>query len=500
MNTFNALNKSGSFVVAAALVSGLPAVASEWSGEFALPKVATNSICVGGVPNNMTVLSSGRAYLVFKETTNGISRFKFTWTDDHGTNWAAPLPFNPQPGAPPSGLPSVVVDPTDRLHFSWASGTSLHYAGLDPLTHTFSAYTPITNSGKNIGFQQITADRSNRLHVIWHTGNPESASDTAEVWYAQRPAGVTNFNSPVMLSQNDGFHSAFPSADFSGASGQVLAVAWRDTTANPYAPGSDWNIKCRVSTNAGASWNAEQTLASGTHRQFDPLLVVDRNDRIHVAFHAYPAPPAAPSSNYISLAYSADAGLTWQNAYGSNGFARVSPVGENHALCKAAYDYTHDIVWYFWKKRVGSAEDLVGVGVFRRGEVVSAIEDLTDLAGGAAAFHNFAVGPDGRLRAHYNRSLVTPTNPFDQATIFYRERNLPDALQPTITDLAVTNADVALTWPSEFAVNYTVQTSTNLSAWSDAPGLHAGTGDPLSAIVTNSTSAAQFYLRLRAER
>lgn len=476
------------------------AVAPEWSAEFSLPKVATNSTCQGGVPNNMTVLSSGRTYLVFKETTNSVARFKFTWTDDHGTNWAAPLPFNPQPGVPVTGLPSLAADPTDRLQFCWSSGQAIHYAGLDPVTHTFSEYTQITNAGKTIAFNQITADRSNRLHVIWHTGNPDSASDTAEVWYAQRPAGATNFLAPVMLSQDDGFHSAFPSADFSGASGQVLAVAWRDTTASPYSAGSDWNIKFRASTNAGVSWNSEQTLASGTHRQFDPLLVVDRHDRVHVAFHAYPAPPAAPNSNYISLAYSADAGVSWQNAYGSNGFVRVSPATENHALCKAAYDYAHDIVWYFWKKRVGSAEDLVGLGVFRRGETTSALENLTDLAGGAAAFHNFAVGPDGRLRAHYNRSTVTPSNPFDQATIFYLERDLPPALTPTITDLALTNLEATITWPSEFAVNYTVQTSTNLTDWTTLPGTISGTGESLLTTVTNTASLTPFFLRLQAVR
>ncbi|MCL4788880.1 MAG: hypothetical protein KJ070_19145 [Verrucomicrobia bacterium] len=108
--------------MAAGWVAGvflLTAQAAEWSGEFPLPKVVTNSVCAGGVPNNMTALSSGRTYIVFKETTNGISRFKFTWTDDHGTNWATPLPFNPQPGAPPSGLPSLIADTADRLHCSW---------------------------------------------------------------------------------------------------------------------------------------------------------------------------------------------------------------------------------------------------------------------------------------------------------------------------------------------------------------------------------------------
>lgn len=49
-------------------------------------------------------------------------------------------------------------------------------------------------------------------------------------------------------------------------------------------------------------------------------------------------------------------------------------------------------------------------------------------------------------------------------------------------------------------MNYAVQTSTNLTDWSAAPGLHIGTGDPLTATATNDTSATQFFLRLRAVR
>lgn len=475
-------------------------VAAEWSAEFPLPKVATDSVCTGGTANNMAVLSSGRTYIVFRETTNGVRRFKFTWTDDHGTNWAAPLLFNPQPTAPASDLPAVVADTADRLHFSWVSGTSLHYAGLDPATHTFSEYTQITNAGKIIAFNRITTDRSNRVHVTWHTGDPESAADTAEIWYAQRPAGATNFNAPVMLSQEDGFHSAFPTANFIGASGQVLAVAWRETTANPYFLGADWDIKFRSSTNGGVTWNSVQTLASGPDRQFDPCVVVDRHDRIHVAYHAAPGLPPAPNSNAIWLAFSTDGGSTWRNAHGSNGFARISPPGENHSLANVAYDYAHDIIWYFWKKRNGAAEDLVGVGVFRRGEAIGPLENLTDLAGGAAAFHDFVVGPEGRLRAHYNRSTVTPTNPFDQATIFYRERELPSALAPTLTLLSATNDVATVAWDSEFAVNYTMLSSTNLADWVAEPAVHVGSGEVLTATATNLTAGAPFFLRLQAAR
>ncbi len=261
-------------------------------------------------------------------------------------------------------------------------------------------------------------DRSGTVHVIWHSGNAESTTESAEVWYARRPAGVSGFSAPLRLYQDDGRHSAFPSADFSGAPGNLLAVAWRETTASSYNPGANWDIKLRVSATGGLTWLPEQTLAAGVDRQFDPLLVVDRHNVIHVAYPAYPGLPLSPQSNAVHLACSADAGVTWLNHTGTAGFMQITPPGEHHALGKAAYDFAHDVGWYFWKRRRGSAEDLVGVAVRRRGQHVSDPEHLTDLAGGAAAFHNFAVGPDGRLRAHYNRSTVTADNPFPLTTLF----------------------------------------------------------------------------------
>ncbi len=475
----------------------LAAVSPHWSGEFALPKVAPDSTCSGGVPNNMTALSSGRTYVSYRETTNGVSRFKFTWTDDHGAHWAEPRIFAPQPGIPVSSLPSVVADPADRLHWCWSSGAALHYVGLDPGSHAFSEYTLIANAGTSIGFNQITVDRSGTVHVIWHSGSTESTTESAEVWYARRPAGASGFSAPLRLSQEDGRHSAFPSADVSGAPGNLLAVAWRETTASPYSPGSNWDIKLRVSTDGGLTWLPEQTLAAGADRQFDPLLVVDRHNVIHVAYHAYPGLPLSPQSNAVHLAYSADAGVTWLNHTGTTGFTQISPPGENHSLCKAAYDFAHDVVWYFWKRRQGSAEDLVGVAVRRRGQYVSAPECLTDLAGGAAAFHNFAVGPDGRLRAHYNRSTVTPDNPFQQATLFYRERELPEPLTPTLTHLAVTPTDVTLEWPAEFGVTYAAQASINLVDWSPVLA-HTATSDPVSVTFPRVAADAMAFFRLRA--
>lgn len=245
--------------------------AQDWSGESALPKTASNSSCVGGVPNNMATLSTGRTYIAYKETVGMSAAFKVAWTDDSGATWGGPLLFNPQPGIPVAGLPSVVADATDQLHFSWSSGAAVHHVRLDPTTHTFGDYEQIAAAGTVIGFNQITADRAGGLHVIWHTGDATSTTEAAEVWYARRVAGASSFDAPVRLSADDGIHSAFPSLDCTGADGTLLAVAWRDAAGTPFTPGMDWNIIIRVSTNGGAAWTPQQVLASGSDRQFDPI-------------------------------------------------------------------------------------------------------------------------------------------------------------------------------------------------------------------------------------
>lgn len=230
-------------------------------------------------------------------------------------------------------------------------------------------------------------------------------------------------------------------------------------------------------------------------------MIIDRHNRIHLAHHAYPGAPLNPAANYIILGYSEDAGVTWRNAFGTTGLARVSPSGENHSLCKAAYDREHDIVWYFWKKRDGSAEDIMAQPVYRGGATLGELENITGFAGtAAAAFHNFSVGADGKVRAHYHRSETTPLNPFDRPTIFYRERALPPPLTPGVTPSAESDGALRIQWSSEWGVRYVVETSTNLTAWATLPGEITGTLGELSTSIPAALERPQFFVRLRISR
>jgi hypothetical protein len=487
--------------LALAAPSSLHAQASTaWSAESALPKSSTTSACRGGVPNNMATLSNGRVYIFYLEDAGSGPRAKYTWSDDHGASWQPPAFF--APSGPTSSLPSVATAPGDSLHVSWASGNSVNHTTLNTVTNTFATPTVVaTHPSKSVAFNQVTVDTAGHAHVIWHVGNANSsaASTLAEVWYARKAAGAGSFAPAVPLSTDPAHHAAFPSADYSGCTGGFLAVAWRQTTTSN-APGADWDVMLRTSTDGGATWGSTLTVASGVDRQFDPMLIVDRQNIIHLAYHAYPGSPLTPNANFISIGHSTDGGTTWQNHGGAAGFLRVNPAGTNHSLCKAAYDPTHDIVHFFWKRSTPpSGEDIVATHVLRSGKHIASFEFITDLgSSAAAAFHNFAVGPDGRARCHYNRSLTNPSNPFDQSTIFYRERDLPPALTPELTTPILSAGVLSANYESEYAVTYTVESGNDLTTWNAQPPV-TGTGGTMTATATTASNP-RFFLRVQAQR
>lgn len=494
-------------LLALALAAGAPAMlrgqaSPAWSAESPLPKTAPTNACRGGVPNNMVVTVNGRAYIFYFENSGsgGGNVAKFTWTDDHGASWAAPLNFSPT-GTPLASLPSVALAPDGFIHAVWAQGGSVRHTRLAVPAHTYApVLTAGTHASKAVAFNQITVDTSGRAHVIWHAGNPATGTEAtlAESWYARLPAGAPAFDTALSLGTNPALHAAFPSADFSGCDGSFLAVAWRQTTPGNNGAGANWDVILRTSHDAGVTWAAPVEVASGSDRQLDPILIVDRQDIIHLAYHGYPW-PAAGIVNYIHLGHSTDGGVTWRNHDDAAGFMRVSPVGEDHLLCKAAYDPHHDIVHYFWKRRRGGGEDIMAAHILRRGRRISAYEFITDLGGTSAGFHNFAVGPDGRARCHYHRSLVNPADLFDQSTIFYRERDLPPALTPELAAWVVAGT-LHIRWDSEYGASYTIESSGDLADWSEPPPVTVtGSGDEMSAS-SAASGGGRMFMRVRAER
>jgi hypothetical protein len=252
----------------------------------------------------------------------------------------------------------------------------------------------------------------------------------------------------------------------------------------------------RVSHDGGLTWDPGiLTPASGPGRQWDPQLIVDRNDIIHLVYNTI----LVGTDSTIHIGHSDDAGITWKNSGGSAGFLQVTPVLDNQLLSKAAYDYGHDIVWNFWKHSIlsNTVENIVGTHMLRRGNyIASPNEYVTDLDTNSTGFHNFVVGADGLVRATYN---VGDGDPVTHATMLYRERlSLPPALAPELKNARVEAGEFKFDWESEFAVQYTVQYTTDYATWTDVVPTVVGEG----ATVTYSLPRTGTWrvIRVGAER
>jgi hypothetical protein len=471
-------------------------VSTNWSAETALPKSAPANMAGGGVPNTMAVTTSGTVFLFYNETNVGTFKQFYTWSANHGANWAAPVEFRPVTPMPVGGsIPSVVVDTNDVIHVAWSSRApaALHYARMDTRAPTsWSHYSVVATNPLygRMNFNQITCDRRGRVHLFWQEGNHDNNAEPAEVKYARLVPPATNFTAPVMLSANDLRHSAFPMADLTGAETDTIAVAWRDNVNGA----ANWDALIQVSTNAGLTWLAAPR-AVASHpviREWDPQSVVDRRDWIHVLYHT-----AGSITTAVYYCCSTNLGLTWTSPGQSGGAQLLTPLTESHRLCKSAYDHARDIWWIFWKRSYFPGEDILGTWVQGGGRYVGApLEYITDRGSGSAAFHNFAVGPDGLIRAHYHYSTnaALPAG----TSVYYRERlSVPPPLAPVLTNFQSASGQMAFEFATEFGAAYQAEASTNLATWQDFGDPLAGNGGPRSSSAP-TTGTNHLFIRVKA--
>lgn len=378
----------------------------------------------GAVANNMVVDKSGRVIIFYTEENSIQSKHYYTGSSDNGITWNSPSPtlFTPSEKTNVNSTLSADIDTNDIIHIIWSSRISkcVFYSSASTSDFIWSDTLRIgTTTKNNIGFCQISADRKGRIHAYWNEGSPGS-SDTCEIYYTKRNVSSMNWTAPTMLSFNDGHHSAFPSGDFNGVDGDTLAIAWRDSTGPGTTSAQDWDIQMAVSTDGGQSWQAPFTITGGTGMQSDPGVVVDKNGIIHVAHHFYPQNGGILNSQ-VKYAYSDDLGITWT----PTGFVQISAPNIQSHLVKEAYDYTNDIVWYFYKDQrdyispFDKRADIMALSISNSGNSISSLEFLTDADSNEVGFHNFKIGQDGIPRAHF---FIIPYGT-SSTSLYYTQRN-----------------------------------------------------------------------------
>lgn len=381
------------------------------------PAVA-GATCGGAVANN-TVVKGDTVIIFYKE--NGQN--SWAGSVDGGITWTSPSPaaVTPSQGMPGASTISTDIDLAGNIHIIWsaASPAGLFYSNYSAITQSWSTYQQINDTiYTSLKFGQITHDRKGRLHVMWQDGDHNATSDTARVFYVRSTDGGTTWSAQTMLSDANGLDDAFPVADFGGTSSDTLVIPWRQNTGG----GLGWEVKGVISYNGGSTWSAPATLAGGGGDQWDPNLVIDRNGITHLFYHLYPNPNPNYMA-YIQYRYSANGGTTWSPV------DTISDTLYRSHLIKTAYDHTNNIAWCFWKDErdfdfgTGNPEaDIIGSYIVNNGSsyTVSPTEFISDGDSTEYGYHNFKVGADGIVRAHF----VTIENgqPKD---LYYTQRSAP---------------------------------------------------------------------------
>lgn len=426
------------FFLASQISAQTHGVGPDWGPEVPLPLFNSFASQRGVLFNNMALTSTGRIYISTVETnpSNGniIGNF-LTWSDDDGQTWAHPIPIEGMSKVIGSNSPKLETDQQDNLYvlFSGKQPAGVFLSKYDSnLSLLIDTVRVGTMKAYNSFATHLTVDAQNRLHVMWHEGDPDLGQIT-EVYYSRSTDGGVSWSPQIMLSNDDGHKSAFPRVQLKAASGDLIAIAWRDSIGIA----QKWDVYMAVSEDGGSSWSASFPVVQSNDLNSDPDVVIDNQDRIHLFFHRYPVNNLFNGA-YIGYGWSDDKGNTWQPA----GWKQLSEPGKRSHLAEGeCYDVLNNILWAVWKDErdvsLGGGPDIMLSYSTDRGNTWSEPEFATDhdtLAIGFKAGTNF---PDGSYALNYEA-----TEPTGKLRVYFRKRNAVNTSQVETT----ANPDMTL-WP-----------------------------------------------------
>ncbi len=411
-----------------------------WSDGVALPLATPDAKQRGTLYNNIVVMSDGRIVVATQEyhpTTGTLTGVYLVSSEDEGQTWSAPMLVEPISMLIGGANPRLARDSEDHLYVLFTAKVP---AGIFCSKYDSELTLLIDTARVSPAFQythwapHLTVDGQNRLHAIWHEGN-HKAGEQAEVYYARSIDGGQSWSAPLMLSTDDGRHSAFPRAQFEAAQGDQLAIAWRDSIGE-----GDWDILMARSDDGGQSWSAPQTLVASPHNDSDPDLVIDPTGRWHLFFHRYPKNDPFFGAA-VWYGHSDDGGQSWS----PTNWYRLSEQGKrSHLLEGNRYDLVHDRLWCTWKdERDGPASpDIMCSWSDDGGQTWAPPEFASDEGDEAVGFKAMSLFPDGRPALNYEVTVAGT----DQTRVLFRQR----ALNATATE-KITPSDSWQVYPNPVA-------------------------------------------------
>lgn len=420
-------------------------VGPSWQNEILLPRYneSLNPKQRGVLYNNMVVTSGGRIIISTSELNasnmNQVYGHYLTFSDDGGNNWSTPVRFTPTDQVIGGLSPKLAIDKNNFVYAIWSSNIpkALYISKLDSNLNILKDSIRISSNMSYGNFaSHLTIDRKNRIHVMWHEGSTNS-SNTAESFYSQSTDGGITWSATVSLSSNDNHHSAFPHAQFDNA-GDTLAISWRDSVGGL----NRWDVYLVFSTDGGQSWTSPIPTITSSDSDWDPDLIIDSNNRIHLFYTKYPATnPFLGARNYYT--YSDNLGASWQLPNSpANGM--FSDNYRSQLIEGTRYDEKNNILYVTWKDERdfnfsnGNVQgDIMMTYSTDRGINWMIPEFITDRNDSTIGFKAAIVLPTGEFAVNYEViSQDDINNPATSVRVNFRKRSL--------TTTSVNNYDLSV--------------------------------------------------------
>ncbi|MBI2415537.1 MAG: exo-alpha-sialidase [Candidatus Kerfeldbacteria bacterium] len=343
----------------------------------------------GSIGRGLAVDAQNRIHVVWRAQEGQSFFIGYMRSADGGKTWTKLQNLS---AGRASGLsPNIAIGSDDSVHVAWSEKQSdssvIIYTQSGDGGETWSAphnvgpATPLLLSAPT-----ITVDTADIIHLAWHEGENK-------ILYTQSIDHGLSFKQPQQLNSSSA-PAAWPRFTITG-NGQMVTVAWRDNRRQP-----DWDIYVAVSTDAGQTFHEYPAQAS-SQREWDPDVVVDDHNVIHLAYGLYT--DAGPT---IVYAQSADQGKTWSSPITLSEYTSEFPFW-------AVYP-GEDRVWLFWKDerdapmpdnitrrsqgqggRVDKAADVAAKFSNDGGITWSQLQRVTDLGSTEVKFPSPGLGPNG---------------------------------------------------------------------------------------------------------
>jgi len=267
-----------------------------------------------------------------------------------------------------STSPAITVDSSDRVHVVWQDSTAgvwgtdteIMYAnfitatGWSNATVISDGYDGTYWNDLSSYYPAITADSSDRVHVVWHDDTNGVWGIDAEIMYANFTTATGWSNATVISDGYDGIYwnddvSTHPAITVDNS--DRVHVVWQDDTDGVW--GTDVEIMYANFTTA-TGWSNVTVISDGYDgtywndgSSYRPAITVDSSYRVHVVWH-----------DFTDGVWGTDVEIMYVNFTTATGWSNVTVISDGYdgtywndgnsfypAITVDSSDRVH-VVWY----------------------------------------------------------------------------------------------------------------------------------------------------------